>query len=62
MMFEVDMVKHGPDYTGNVKLIQVDDYGVVTGVEIELTLEQSRELFGRLGQAIKTIEANADPS
>ena len=62
-MITVEPVMDGPDYAPVVRIfVQEDQVGdIPLGTHITLGLEDARELFGKLGDAIKVIEANQDP-
>ena len=72
MSVTVQAHRKGPDYTGAVE-VQVRQFSpasmalsaAVTGelvADFRLEPESARQLFGKLGDALREIEANADPS
>ena len=64
-MIHVEPVKDGPDYAPAVK-VSYSEEGAVEPWETQwiltLELEEARDLWGQLGNAINVIEVNADPS
>ena len=66
-MIEVVPLKDGPDFTGMVE-VKLDSFvldawsGGSEGVLFTLDSHVAGGLFGKIGDAIKVIEANADPS
>ena len=56
----------GPDYTGVVKIAVVSENGSIVWnnskgvIDYRVDLWVARELFGKLGEALKVIDANMD--
>ena len=65
-MITINAEKNGPDYTTRVEVTveKGDLLGSDTAIytEIYLSLADARTAFSMLGEALKLIDANADPS
>ena len=59
MSVTVTPTRDGPDFDGGVEVEFPGDFELTT---IELQPETARELWGKLGDALREIDANADPS
>ena len=60
-MITVEATKDGPDYDGYVIIHLDQDDRIRPIVSVGLGIQDARELFGKLGDAIKVIEANQGP-
>ena len=66
-MVEVNPVKDGPDFNGQVEVnlqsFALEEWGCGNkGAAFILEPQAARQLFGKLGDALRVIEANEVPS
>ena len=64
MIVNVTPIREGPDYAPAVSVcLQVDQVGdIPLGTALTLDVDTAADLWHKLGEALKVIEENADPS